>query len=292
MKEELTDYDYIITLLRQQNFHFSKAFGQNFLSEKTVVSDILNTASPDWKTDVLEIGPGIGTLTIALADKAHKVVAVERDERLKPILQKTLAGKKNVELLFNDILKTDIPSLTKNSLKENRRIVCANIPYSITTPLIAKLLQSECFSEMVLMVQKEVAERICASAGTKAYSAFTILCQWYAQCTILRIVPASCFIPEPKVDSAVIKMEIRREEPCPCESKNILFTVVQAAFNQRRKTLSNALYSKFPEISKDEISKMIQSCGLPPDIRGERLTLQEFAEVSDALAIQFEKNIY
>lgn len=113
MKEELTDYDYIITLLRQQNFHFSKAFGQNFLSEKTVVSDILNTASPDWKTDVLEIGPGIGTLTIALADKAHKVVAVERDERLKPILQKTLAGKKNVELLFNDILKTDIPSLTK-----------------------------------------------------------------------------------------------------------------------------------------------------------------------------------
>lgn len=281
--KELTDYNYILTLIRQQDFHFSKALGQNFLTDKTVITDIVEAASPDKNTGVLEIGPGIGTLTVAIAAKAQTVLAIERDEKLQTILQTTLADSPNVHVVFKDALQMDISEISQSCLNEKRRIVCANIPYSITTPLITKLLRAGCFSELILMVQKEVANRICASVGTKSYGAFTLLCQWYAECSILRVVPAKCFIPRPKVDSAIIIMRVRKEAPYACDNTDMLFRIIRSAFEQRRKTLVNALHAKFPKVSKQEICNILHTCRLPDDIRGEKLNLQEFVAISEEM---------
>ena len=279
----LTDINDIKSLLASHGFHFSKSMGQNFLTAAWVPEDIAEAAQLDENTGVLEVGPGIGCLTEQLALRAGKVVAVELDNALRPVLSQTLAGKNNVEIIFGDVLKQDIKGLVSEKMQGLRPVVCANLPYNVTSPLITAFLEAECFDSVTVMIQREVAKRICAKPATADYGAFTVLVNWYAEPEMLFDVPPSCFIPQPKVTSSVIRLKTRSEPPVEVKDKALFFRVVRAAFGMRRKTLTNALSANFNELNKADIENLLTACGFDPKIRGEVLSIGDFAAISDAI---------
>ncbi len=281
---DLCNINDIKALLARHGFHFSKSKGQNFLTQKWVVQEIAEAAGIDETCGVLEVGPGIGPLTEQLCLHAKKVIAVEVDTTLQPILAETMAGLDNLEIIFRDIMKTDIPALVREEFDGLRPMACANLPYYITSPVLAALLESRSFEAVTVMVQKEVAQRICAKAGSADYSAFTVFCQYYAVPELLFDVPASCFIPQPKVTSAVLKLNVRTEPVCEVVNEKLFFRVVKASFAQRRKTLLNALSSGFGELNKQELSDLLASIGIEPTMRGEVLDIAAFASIANALA--------
>lgn len=281
---DLCNINDIKALLARHGFHFSKSKGQNFLTQKWVVQEIAEAAGIDETCGVLEVGPGIGPLTEQLCLHAKKVIAVEVDTTLQPILAETMAGQDNLEIIFRDIMKTDIPALVREEFDGLRPMACANLPYYITSPVLAALLESRSFEAVTVMVQKEVAQRICAKAGSADYSAFTVFCQYYAVPELLFDVPASCFIPQPKVTSAVLKLNVRAEPVCEVVNEKLFFRVVKASFAQRRKTLLNALSSGFGELNKQELSDLLASIGIEPTVRGEVLDIAAFASIANALA--------
>lgn len=279
----LTDINDIKSLLVSHGFRFSKSMGQNFLTAAWVPEDIAEAAQLDGNTGVLEVGPGIGCLTEQLALRAGKVVAVELDNALRPVLKQTLAGKDNVEIIFGDVLKQDIKGLVSEKMQGLRPVVCANLPYNVTSPLITAFLEAECFDSVTVMIQREVAKRICAKPATADYGAFTVLVNWYAEPELLFDVPPSCFIPRPKVTSSVIRLKTRSEPPVKVKDKALFFRVVRAAFGMRRKTLTNALSANFNELNKADIENLLTACGFDPKIRGEVLPIGDFAAISDAI---------
>ena len=280
---DLCNINDIKALLTRHGFHFSKAKGQNFLTQSWVPREIVLDACIDETCGVLEVGPGIGPLTQQLCRNAKKVVAVEVDRSLQPVLAETMAGNENLEIIFADILKTDIPALVSEEFSGLRPMACANLPYYITTPVLAALLESRAFEAVTVMVQKEVAQRICAPAGKGDYGAFSVFCQYYAVPELLFDVPPSCFIPQPKVTSAVLKLTMREAPPCPIADEKLFFRVVKASFAQRRKTLLNALSAGFGEFSKQQLASAIEAAGFSPTVRGETLGIAEFAKLCDAL---------
>lgn len=280
---DLCDINQIKSLLGRHGFRFSKSMGQNFLIEQWVPADIAAASGASSGTGVLEVGPGIGPLTRELSALADKVASVELDKALLPILAETLADRDNVEIVPGDILKTDISALVAERFAGLDAIACANLPYNITTPAITALIEANCFSAITVMIQREVARRICAAPGTSDYGAFSLFCQFYTVPELLFDVPPTCFIPAPKVTSSVVRM-VPRPIPAEVDDPEHFFKVVKAAFAQRRKTLLNGLTSSFgSQLPKEELSGIIQSCGLPADIRGERLSISEFAKLSSAL---------
>ena len=279
----LTDINDIKSLLTSHGFRFSKSMGQNFLTAAWVPEDIAEAAQLDEDTGVLEVGPGIGCLTEQLALRAGKVVAVELDNALRPVLSQTLAGKNNVEIIFGDVLKQDIKGLVSEKMQGLRPVVCANLPYNVTSPLITAFLEAECFDSVTVMIQREVAKRICAKPATADYGAFTVLVNWYAEPELLFDVPPSCFIPQPKVTSSVIRLKTRSAPPVEVKDKALFFRVVRAAFGMRRKTLTNALSANFNELNKADIENLLTACGFDPKIRGEVLSIGDFAAISDAI---------
>ena len=270
-------------LLAEHGFHFSKAKGQNFLIASWVPESIARESGVEKDVGVLEIGPGIGPLTQQLALRAGKVCAVEVDERLKPILGLTVGEFDNVEIVWGDILKRSIPELVAEKLPGLRPMACANLPYYITSPILTALLEAECFEAVTVMVQKEVAQRIAARPGTADYSAFTVFCQYYAQPELLFDVPAHCFLPQPKVTSAVITLRTRKSRPWEILDTDVFFRTVRASFAMRRKKLSNGLASGFPELGKAGAEAIIAQCGFPETVRGETLGIAEFAKIANAI---------
>lgn len=279
---DLTNINEIKTLLSRHGFRFSKSKGQNFLTAAWVPEDIADAAGLDGQTGVLEIGPGIGCLTEQLSERAGKVVSVELDTALGPVLAETLAGRNNVEIVYGDALKLDIPKLLDEKMPGMRHVVCANLPYNVTGPVISKLLKCRCFDSVTVMIQREVARRICARPGTGEYGEFTVFVNWYARPEMLFDVPPGCFIPQPKVTSSVIRLDCRVSPPVEVKSEAMFMRVVRAAFAQRRKTLLNALSTGFGELSKDEVEKCLLDSGFDPKVRGEVLSIGEFAKIADA----------
>ena len=270
-------------LLSAHGFHFSKAKGQNFLIAPWVPESIAREAGVEPDVGVLEIGPGIGPLTQQLSLRAGKVCAVEVDQRLKPILDITLEECPNVELVWDDVLKLDIPALVREKLPGLRPMACANLPYYITSPILTALLEADCFEAVTVMVQKEVAQRIAAQPGSTDYSAFTVFCQYYAQPELLFDVPAHCFLPQPKVTSAVVTLRVRKQRPWDIDDPAIFFRVVRASFAMRRKKLSNGLASGFPELGKSGAEAILAACGFPENVRGETLGIPEFAAIANEI---------
>ena len=270
-------------LLAKYGFHFSKSKGQNFLTQRWVPERIVRASGIDKTCGVIEIGPGFGPLTQELCQKAGKVVAIEVDQTLQPVLRETVGEFSNLEILFADALKTDLPAMVADEFSGLRPVACANLPYYITSPVLTKLLESRCFSLIIVMVQREVAQRICAAPGSGDYSAFTVLCNYHAQPELLFDVPASCFFPQPKVTSAVVCLKVRTEPPAELLDEHTFFRTVRAAFAQRRKTLLNALSSGFSELGKSELAETLHTCGISPMVRGETLDIPSFAALSNAL---------
>ena len=270
-------------LLAEHGFHFSKAKGQNFLISRWVPERISEEAGVDSTAGVLEIGPGIGPLTQQLCLRAGKVCAVELDQRLKPILALTVGEFGNLEILWDDVLKQDVAALVKEKFAGLRPMACANLPYYITSPILTALLEAECFDSVTVMVQKEVAQRIAAKPGTADYSAFTVFCQYYAEPELLFDVPAGCFLPQPKVTSAVISLRCRKELPWQIDDTDIFFRTVKASFAMRRKKLSNGLASGFPELGKDGAAAVIEAAGFDVNVRGETLGIPEFARIANEI---------
>ena len=280
---DLCDIREIKSLLARHGFHFSKSMGQNFLIQSWVPRDIAAASGAGPGVGVLEIGPGIGPLTDRLAGLADRVAAVELDRSLLPVLAETMAGHDNVEIVPGDILKLDVPALVGEKLAGLTPIVCANLPYNITTPVLTALLEARCFASITVMIQREVARRICAAPGTPDYGAFSVYCQVHAGTELLFDVPPDCFLPAPKVTSSVLRLT-PRPLPSEIEDEAFFFRVVRAAFAQRRKTLLNALGAAFGgQVSKEELAGLLAGCGLPPDVRGERLGIPEFAALARAL---------
>ncbi|MBO5459848.1 MAG: 16S rRNA (adenine(1518)-N(6)/adenine(1519)-N(6))-dimethyltransferase RsmA [Lachnospira sp.] len=276
-----------IAVLNRYGFSFQKKFGQNFLIDENVVEKIVREAGVTKDDFVLEIGPGIGTMTQILCENAREVVAVEIDDKLIPILREdTLSWYDNVTVIHEDILKLDIVKLA-NERNGGRPIkVVANLPYYITTPIIMGLFESHVpLDSITIMVQKEVAERMQVGPGTKDYGALSLAVQYYAKPKILLNVPASCFMPRPNVDSAVIKLERHENPPVDVKDEHLMFGLIRASFNQRRKTMTNSVGNS-PElhISKEQMAQALDRCGLPATVRGEALTLSQFAELANILS--------
>jgi len=270
-------------LLAEHGFHFSKAKGQNFLIAQWVPQQIAEDAGVDETAGVLEIGPGIGPLTQQLCLRAGKVCAVEVDTRLAPILKQTVGEFDNLEILWGDVLKQNVPQLVKEKFSGLRPMACANLPYYITSPILTALLEAECFESVTVMVQKEVAQRIAAKPGSPDYSAFTVFCQYYAQPELLFDVPAHCFMPQPKVTSAVITLRTYQECPWDVLDKDTFFRTVRASFAMRRKKLSNGLASGFPQLGKTGAADVIAACGFAENVRGETLDISQFAALSNEI---------
>jgi len=270
-------------LLAEHGFHFSKAKGQNFLIARWVPEQIAWDSGVDESVGVLEIGPGIGPLTQQLCMRAGKVCAVEVDTRLEPILKQTVGAFPNLEILWGDILKQNIPELVKEKFPDLRPMACANLPYYITSPILSALLEAACFEAVTVMVQKEVAQRIAAKPGTADYSAFTVFCQFYAQPELLFDVPAHCFMPQPKVTSAVITLRTYPECPWDVLDKDTFFRTVRASFAMRRKKLQNGLASGFPELGKQGAGEVIAACGFEENVRGETLDIRQFAALANEI---------
>ena len=277
------DINVMKPLLAEHGFHFSKAKGQNFLIAPWVPQSIAEEAGVDETAGVLEIGPGIGPLTQQLALRAKKVCAVEVDERLKPILAMTVGEFDNLEILWGDVLKQDVAALVAEKFQGLRPMACANLPYYITSPILTALLEAECFDSVTVMVQKEVAQRIAAAPGTADYSAFTVFCQYYAVPELLFDVPAHCFLPQPKVTSAVIQLNVRKERSWDILDEEVFFRLVRASFAMRRKKLSNGLASGFPELGKSGAAEVIAAAGFDENVRGETLGIPEFARIANEI---------
>lgn len=280
---DLCDIRQIKALLAQYGFHFSKAKGQNFLTQSWVPRRIVEESGIDGGCGAVEIGPGIGPLTQQLCLHAKKVVAIEVDTSLQPVLQQTMADFDNLELVFADVMKIDLAALVEQKLPGLRPVACANLPYYLTSPILAALLESRRFSSVTVMVQKEVAQRICAAAGSPDYSAFTVFCRYYAEPQLLFEVPPSCFIPQPRVTSAVLKLNVRTAPPCEILSEALFFRVVKASFAQRRKTLTNGLSAGLPGLSKSTAAEILESVGLSPTVRGETLDITAFAAIANEI---------
>lgn len=277
----------IRALLGRHGFRFSKSMGQNFLIEGWVPRDIAEASGAGPDTGVLEIGPGIGPLTRELAQRAGKVVSVELDRRLYPVLEETMADFPNFTLIRGDVMQQGLPALVREHFGGLRPILCANLPYNITTPLLTRVVESRCFQSLTVLIQKEVAQRICAAPGTADYGAFTLLMQYYTAPELLFEVPNTCFLPAPKVTSAVIHCRSRKAPPVEVCSREMLFRTVRSGFALRRKTLVNSLQTAFP-LPKERLTEIVVACGLDPSVRGERLGLAEYARLADALAAEKE----
>ncbi len=267
-------------------FHltFRKEFGQNFLTDRSVVEDIADACCQDANSTILEIGPGMGTLTYELALRHKSVVALEIDRGLIPVLDYTLGEFDNVTVHNEDVMQADLETLLASAFESGPVSVCANLPYYITSPILMKLL--ECglpFDYITVMIQKEVADRLCSPAGGKDYGAITAVLSYYGEAEKLFVVPADKFIPAPKVDSAVIRIRLYKERPYHPKDEALMFRTIKAAFAQRRKTLSNALSAGFSELTKDQINAVIADCGFEPTVRGERLDIAQFVELSDKI---------
>ena len=284
---DLTSLDTIRYIKSKYGFHTSKALGQNFLLDSDVLVKIAISAELTDTSGALEIGPGIGVLTNELAKHAKKVVAIELDKRLKEILDETLCEHSNIEIVFSDILKTNLKELIKIRFSECDKVsIAANLPYYITTPILTRLLEDDLIEieNIVVMVQKEVAQRICAAPGSKNCSALSALVHYHSIPEMICTVGANSFSPPPKVDSAVVKLKILKTPPVQPISREMFFKTIKAAFGQRRKTLLNALqgFGGF-SISKDEFKIIFQKIGLSENIRGEQLTLEDFCRLSDSI---------
>ncbi|MBE6976206.1 MAG: 16S rRNA (adenine(1518)-N(6)/adenine(1519)-N(6))-dimethyltransferase RsmA [Ruminococcaceae bacterium] len=271
-------------LLADHGFHFSKAKGQNFLIAQWVPESIAQQAGVDASAGVLEIGPGIGPLTQQLCLHAGKVCAVEVDTRLEPILNQTVGEFSNLEILWGDVLKQDIAALVAEKFDGLRPMACANLPYYITSPILSALLEADCFDSVTVMVQKEVAQRIAAAPGTPDYSAFTVFCQYYAEPELLFDVPPHCFMPQPKVTSAVITLKVRKQRNWDIADPDIFFRLIRASFAMRRKKLSNGLAAGFPELGKAGAAEVILAAGFDENVRGETLSIPEFARIANEIA--------
>ena len=274
-----------IAVLKEHQFTFQKKYGQNFLIDPRVLDKIIDAAEIGPDDFVLEIGPGIGTMTQYLCERAGQVCAVEIDRKLIPILQDTLKEYDNVEIIHNDILKVDIGRIVEEENGGKPIKVVANLPYYITTPIIMTLFEKEVpLSSVTVMVQKEVAARMQAGPGSKDYGALSLAVRYYAQPYIAAFVPPNCFIPRPAVGSAVIRLTRHKERPVMVEDPAFMFKIIRGSFNQRRKTLQNGLYnSQELRIPKEKVVEALEAMDLPPNIRGEKLTLDQFARLSDLL---------
>lgn len=273
----------IQALLRRYGFHFSKSMGQNFLIERWVPQKIAELSGVDASTGVLEIGPGIGTLTVELAPRAGCVTAIELDRSLIPVLDETLAAYPNVHVRQGDVMKLDLSALLQEFPPSLTPVVCANLPYQITTPVLTLLLGSKRFQTITVMIQKEVAERICAAPRNRTYGAFSIFCQYHAKTEWLFDVPNTCFFPAPKVTSSVVRLTPQNPPAC-VHQETFFFRTVRGAFGQRRKTLLNALAAAFP-FPKEKIHACIQKAGLSDIVRAEQLSIPEFARLADELLL-------
>ena len=281
-----------IAVLQKYHFNFQKKFGQNFLIDTTVLDRIISSAEITKEDCVLEIGPGIGTMTQYLAERAGSVVAVEIDKALLPILEETLQDYDNVTVINDDILKVDINRLVEEKNGGRPIKVVANLPYYITTPIIMGLFESRVpLKSITIMVQKEVADRMQVGPGTKDYGALSLAVQYYAKPEIVVNVPPSCFMPQPKVGSAVIRLTRHENPPVDVDNEKLMFQVIRASFNQRRKTLANGLnnFGSF-SLGKEEIQKSIEELGVPVNIRGEALSLEQFAKLSNIINAKMKRN--
>lgn len=282
---QLTHPSELKALLARHGFAFSKSLGQNFLIDDHVLSSIVAAAQPDQNVGALEIGPGAGTLTRQLAANFKKAVAIEIDSALIPILNETMADYDNFTLIHKDVMEVDLKALTQQEFGSSPFCVAANLPYYITTPIVMGLLENRLpITTMTLMVQKEVADRMVASPGTKDYGALSVAVQFYTRPTIVCKAEPHCFLPQPKVASTVINLEVLREPAVKVNDQKKFFQIVKSAFGQRRKTLCNAL-SKSPYLTldKEDILEALSQLGMDPAIRGERLSIQEFAALSNLL---------
>ena len=283
MNQKLSDPKKTIEVIQKYQFAFQKRFGQNFLIDAHVLEKIVSAAGITKDDCVLEIGPGIGTMTQYLAESAGQVIAVEIDTNLLPILADTLKDYSNVKVINQDILKVDINELVKEYNNGRPIKVVANLPYYITTPIIMRLFQRNVpIDNITVMVQKEVADRMQVGPGSKDYGALSLAVQYYASPYIVANVPPNCFIPRPNVGSAVIRLTRYQEPPVQVKDPKLMFKLIRASFNQRRKTLQNGLNNS-PEISfsKEEITKAIESLGVSPSVRGEALSLEQFAQLAN-----------
>ncbi len=274
-----------IAVLQKYNFVFQKKFGQNFLIDTHVLDKIIRAAQIKEDDCVLEIGPGIGTMTQYLACAARRVIAVEIDRALIPILEDTLDGYENVRIINEDVLKVDIAKLAEEENSGRPIKVVANLPYYITTPIIMGLFENHVpIKSITVMVQKEVADRMQTGPGSKDYGALSLAVQYYSKPYIVANVPPNCFMPRPKVGSAVIRLERHEKPPVQVQDEKLMFRIIRASFNQRRKTLANGLKNSAElDFTKEEIEEAILALGKGPSIRGEALTLAEFARLSDLL---------
>ncbi|MBD5106063.1 MAG: 16S rRNA (adenine(1518)-N(6)/adenine(1519)-N(6))-dimethyltransferase RsmA [Lachnospiraceae bacterium] len=273
-----------IAVLQKYNFNFQKKYGQNFLIDTHILEKIIKESAITKDDLVLEIGPGIGTMTQYLAENAREVVAVEIDKNLIPILRDTLSAYDNVTVLNEDILKVDISKIAEEKNQGKPIKVVANLPYYITTPIIMGLFESHVpLDSITIMVQKEVADRMQVGPGTKDYGALSLAVQYYAKPEIVANVPPNCFMPKPKVGSAVIKLSRYEKPPVSVKKEAFLFALIRASFNQRRKTLVNGLVNAGLGITKEQITEALEKMNLPPSVRGETLTLEQFAELSNIL---------
>lgn len=279
----LTDIGYIRDLLDRHGFHFSKKLGQNFLINPSVCPRMAEACGATPDSGVLEIGPGIGVLTRELALRAGKVVAVELDDRLPPVLAETLAGQDNVTIVQGDCMKLDLAAIIRDSFGDRPVSVCANLPYYITSPILMMLLESRLpVDSITVMVQREAAQRLCATPGTRQAGAVTLAVQYYAEAQTLFTVSRGSFLPAPNVDSAVIRLTVRRQPPCTVRDERQMFRLIRAGFGQRRKTLLNALTAA--GFGKDTLAAALSTAGIDPTARAEQLTLSQFAALSDALS--------
>ncbi|AGT30496.1 16S rRNA methyltransferase [Geobacillus genomosp. 3] len=278
-------------ILERYGFSFKKSLGQNFVIDANILRKIVDAADVSFDTGAIEIGPGIGALTEQLARRAKKVVAFEIDNRLLPILADTLSAYDNVRIIHQDVLKADLHAVIAEELAEvSDRMVVANLPYYVTTPIIMKLLTERLpIRGIVVMLQKEVADRLAASPGTKDYGSLTIAVQYYTKAEVVMTVPRTVFMPQPNVDSAVIRLTKRSHPPVAVEDEDVFFQVVRASFGQRRKTLFNNLIHNLPggKEKKEQIERALAAVGIDPRRRGETLNMAEFASLGNALAPLF-----
>ena len=280
---DLCDRRTIEELLTRHGFRFAKSMGQNFLIEGWVPRDTAEVCGADEGCGVLEIGPGIGPLTQQLCRRAGKVVSIELDERLYDVLGETMGEFPNFTLVKGDAMAVDFPALVSEHFGGLRPLLCANLPYNITTPVLEKCILSRCFDSITVLIQKEAAERICAKAGSPDYSVFSLQMQYYTDPQIMFEVEPDCFFPAPKVTSAVLHCPVRKMPPVEVVSEQALWRTVKGGFALRRKTLANSLQSAYP-YSKEQLTEVIVSCGLAPTVRGEKLTLEDYARLTNALA--------
>ncbi|QEK13365.1 16S rRNA (adenine(1518)-N(6)/adenine(1519)-N(6))-dimethyltransferase RsmA [Crassaminicella thermophila] len=271
-------------IVNKYGFRFSKSLGQNFLIDENILYKIIDGAEVNKEDMVIEVGPGIGTLTQALAEEANKVIAIEIDKNLLPILSETLGDKDNVEIVNEDVLKLNLHKLIEEKCEGKPVKVIANLPYYVTTPIIMKFLEEKVpVKNIVVMIQKEVADRMQAKPRSKDYGSLSVAVQYYCEPHIITKVPRSVFIPQPNVESTVIRLTVRDEPKVKVKDEKLLFAVVRAAFGKRRKTLLNALTNSGLGVDKEIIKKVLEESGIEGNRRGETLTIEEFAKLSDIL---------